>query len=218
MDHCLHAPAAHTAPQRHYLRSWTGSPQAAAADGNAAEKTPAEDAAGVNRLQAGHAVRLRARRLSVLQIAHGRVWVTLTDAGPYSRVLAGDHFLSRGDSLTLLPGQELVMESFGSGHATSARFSWGPPGVAAPAPKPGNAAHWRVGVLQPLRDLRLAMGLAGGAAGRLVRGLGQVAGAALASVATGVAMNFVAARARKDGAKGTFDAACSKASVPCRPQ
>ena len=49
-------------------------------------------------LTAGQAVTLRAKAISVLRIAHGRVWVTVTDVGAYSRygrysrVIAGDHF------------------------------------------------------------------------------------------------------------------------------
>lgn len=149
----------------------------------------------------GHAVTLRAKKLSVLRITHGRVWATLTDAGPYSRVTSGDHFLSRGESLTLLPGQSLVMESFGIGHAAPAQFSWETPGfaaVAVPAVKPSSIA-------EPLRDLRHALGLVAGASGRLVNGLAQGIVSTGSSLLGSAAMTFVASRADRTSAKALFD-------------
>ena len=125
------------------------------------------------KLGAGKAVTLRARQLSVLRITHGRVWATLSHAGPYSRVQAGDHFLSRGQSLTLLAGQELVIESFApsaSGHPATAHFHWDTPGMVASALQANG-----VGVLEPLRDLRHALGLVADACGRLVQGLAHSA-------------------------------------------
>ena len=165
-------------------------------------------------LTAGQAVTLRAKAISVLRIAHGRVWVTVTDVGPhscYGRVMAGDHFLSRGDSLTLLPGQELVMEPFGRANKTSetsAQFSWGPPGAAAANTQATATANWRGGVLQPLLDLRHASGLAARAMGRLVLGLGHAAAAEVARIANYIAMIFVAGCARDSGATSTFYTAC----------
>ena len=181
--------AARSVPKRYYLRSWTSHTPVVplAPISPAHQPSAAETAAGepgrepfglqqlVQRLEAGHAVTLRAKALSVLRIAHGRVWVTVTGVGPYSRVIAGDHFLSRGDRLTLLPGQEVVMEPFGRGEKTSVRFSWGPPGAAAAVVPIVPTAHWRGGVLQPLLDLRHAGGLAVRAMGRLVLGLGHAA-------------------------------------------
>ena len=163
-------------------------------------------------LTSGQAVTLRAKALSVLRIAHGRVWVTVTDVGVYSRVLAGDHFLSRGDSLTLLPGQELVMEPFGCGEKTSAQFSWGPPGAVA-VTQDAATANWRGGVLQPLMDLRQAAGLAARATGRLVLGLGRATAAEVVRVANYVAIIFVAGRACDAGATGTFDAECKDSAA-----
>ena len=167
-------------------------------------------------LTADKAVTLRAKAISVLRIAHGRVWVTVTDIGPYScygRVIAGDHFLSRGDSLTLLPGQELVMEPFGRGEKTSAQFSWGPPGAAAANTQAAATANWRGGVLQPLLDLRHAAGLAARAMGRLVLGLAHAAAAEVGRVANYVAMIFVAGCARYLGAGRTFDTACKDSAA-----
>ena len=170
-------------------------------------------------LTAGQAVTLHAKALSVLRIAHGRVWVTVTDGGPnsrYSRVTAGDHFLSRGDSLTLLPGQQLVMEPFGRGEKTSAQFSWGAPGAVAAVTPEVAPANWRGGVLQPLLDLRHASGLAARAMGRLFLGLGHAAAAEMARVANYIAIIFIAGYARDSGARGTFDAECKDSNAPCR--
>lgn len=145
-------------------------------------------------LKAGDAVTLRAKEVSVLRITHGRVWVTLTDVGPYSRVQGGDHFLSRGETLTLLPDQELVMESFGIGHAARAQFAWENACAAALALPVATAG--KDGVLVPLRDLRHALGLVVGASGRLVNGLAQGALAAFEGLASNFAMVFVASRSR----------------------
>ena len=167
-------------------------------------------------LTAGQAITLRAKAISVLRIAHGRVWVTVTEVGPYSRVMAGDHFLSRGDSLTLLPGLELVMEPFGRGEKTSAQFSWGPPGAVAVGMQAAATPNWRGGVLQPLMDLRHASGLAARAMGRLVLGLGHATVAEVARVANYVAMIFVAGCARNSGAGSTFDAISKGSTASCR--
>ena len=219
--------ATRAVPKRYYLRSWAGRTQVApvaparqlaVADAAAAEsaREPSDAPKFVQRLEAGHAITLRAQALSVLRIAHGRVWVTVTEVGPYSRVIAGDHFLSRGDSLTLLPGQELVMEPFGRGEKTSAQFSWGPPGAAATVLQIVPTAHWRGGVLQPLLDLRHASGLAVRAMGRLVLGLGHAAVAEVERVATYVAMIFVANGADKSRAGSTFDAISRDSGARCR--
>ena len=167
-------------------------------------------------LTAGQAVTLRAKTLSFLRIAHGRVWVTVTDVGAYSRVMAGDHFLSRGDSLTLLPGQELVMEPFGRGEKTSAQFSWGPPGAVAANTQAAATANWRGGVLQPLLDLRQAVGLAVRATGRLFHGLGHAAATEAMRVVNYIAMIFVAGYALDTGATSTFDTQCKDSAASCR--
>lgn len=167
----------------------------------APHQTNAAPASNSRALLAGKAVTLRAQQLSVLRIAQGRVWATLTDAGCYSRVLAGDHFLSQGQSLTLLPGQELVMESFNapaSSHTATAHFSWETAGVAASArqdARPGHRATG-MGVLQPLRDLRQALGLVAGACGRLVRGLAHCTVAAPFMLLNAFAIHLIALHAR----------------------
>lgn len=179
----------------------------------AAVTSLAENAAPASRqLEAGHAVKLRATQLSVLRIAHGRVWATLTGAGNHAggstRVLAGDHFLCRGDSLTLLPGQEIVIEPFGIGHADPAQFSWQDLFGAVQLQSGKSTAavsEWRTGVLQPLQDLRHAMGLVGGASARLLQGLGQSALTAAKVLFRSFAMLFVADNDRCMSAPVTFD-------------
>ena len=162
------------------------------------------------KLGAGKAVTLRAQRLSVLRITHGRVWVTLSDAGPYSRVLAGDHFLSRGQSLTLLPGQELVMESFESStssHKATAHFSWETPGVAASALQDAQLAHRAIhaNVRQPLRDVRRGLGLVVGACGRLVQWLAHGTATVPLRLLNAFDIFFVANRAGTSCPESSFD-------------
>jgi hypothetical protein len=221
-------PVARPVPQRHYLRDWTSQRSAmparrrfiaeahAGEQGDQQTGESSDSLCMVQRLPAGQAVKLRARKLSILRIAHGRVWVTVTEVGPYSRVIAGDHFLSRGDSLTLLAGQELVMEPFGRGEMTSAQFSWGPPGAGAPITQLAATPNWRGGVMQPLLDLRHAGGLAARAMGRLLLGLGHAFVAEVERVGNYVAMIFVADDASRSGAGGTFDAARRDSGAPCK--
>jgi Protein of unknown function (DUF2917) len=216
-------PSVRPLPKRHYLRGWANQESARVAQREFIAEAPARDQSSersdslrvIQRLPAGQAVKLRANKLSVLRIAHGRVWVTLSEVGPYSRVIAGDHFLSRGDSLTLLPGQELVMEPFGRGEKKSAQFSWGPPGAAV-VTHVAAVPNWRGGVMQPLLDLRHAGGLAARAMGRLVLGLGNAAVAEVERIATYIAMIFVADSAGKSSAGSAFDAASRDASASCR--
>lgn len=127
-----------------------------------------EGLAGCWKLGAGRALSLQARHAGVLRIAHGRVWATLDNPEQNSTQRAGDHFLSRGDSLFLQSGESLVMESFGIGHASSAYFSW-----------------------EPARAVRREpVSRAGGL------GLVRMMGRAVTRVATAFAISFVAARAR----------------------
>jgi Protein of unknown function (DUF2917) len=233
MDHLndhLNAPALTTGnanqlvPKRHYLRGWANQASAVSARRQFIAEAPAGEPASerpdplrvIQRLPAGQAVKLRARKLSVLRIAHGRVWVTVTEVGPYSRVIAGDHFLSRGDSLTLLPGQELVMEPFNRGETTAAQFSWGPPGAAATVTLLTAVPNWRGGVMQPLHDLRHATGLAVAAMGRLVLGVGHAFVAEVERVGNYIAMIFVADGAGKSRAGSTFNAATRDSGAPCK--
>lgn len=162
--------------------------------------------AGFWKLGAGRALTLHAAQAGVLRIAHGRVWATFDSASQDAEVRAGDHFLSRGECLTLKAGESLVIESFSAGHAASAYFSWEPTVAgcltAVPAAEP---AGWRAGVLQPLSDLRTASGLAAGALARLARGLVLGVAAAAQALLTPLAMIFLTARARPMAAGHDFD-------------
>lgn len=132
------------------------------------------------KLGAGQALALRARRDGVLYVTHGRVWATFDHADARPSTRAGDHFLSRGDSLTLHPGESLVMEPLGQGHQPSAYLSWEP----APASRSASAA--------PASGHGL-LGAASRAANRL---------------ATAFAITFIAARARGTRAESTFVPQC----------
>jgi|GEM_PF-780864 len=162
--------------------------------------------AGFWKLGAGRALTLHATQAGVLRIAHGRVWATFDSASQDAEVRAGDHFLSRGESLTLKAGESLVIESFSAGHAASAYFSWEPVAACAAVRQPAaEPAGWRAGVLQPLSDLRAAFGLAAGALGRLARGLVLGAAAGFEALLTPLAMVFLTARARPMAAGHDFD-------------
>lgn len=195
MDHAI---AHHSGD--HYL------PQATDAAAARAEGLP-----GCWKLGAGRALTLHARQAGVLRIAHGRVWVTFNNADDL-RVRAGDYFLSRGESLSLLPGESLVMESFSIGYTPSAYFSWEP----AQAARTEAASH--ANVAQPLRDLRLASGLATRAVGRLGRALAsgalRLVVRAAEPLATGVAISFVASRARCTAPERSFQAQACDHCVP----
>ena len=142
------------------------------------------------------------------------VWATFNKAGQDLRVRAGDHFLSRGESLSLSAGEAVVMESYGVGHASSAYFSWEPAAAASAVPT-SRPTGWRAGVVQPLLDLRLALGLAAGAVGRLARGLAGGVVAAADVVLSGFAIVFVATRARCDLAERAFKAQSSDKRAHC---
>lgn len=153
-----------TLPTQHDLQSFAG----------------ADAVSGCWKLGDGRALTLRPSQPGVLRIAHGRVWITFDNAQRDDGVRGGDHFLGAGDVLHLLPGQVLVMESW-SAAAHAAYFSWDPlpaqAGVSiAPRRSPvlARSPEWRGGVVQPWRDLRMALVLAGAASVRLMAGLAGV--------------------------------------------
>jgi hypothetical protein len=174
---------------------------------------PAPTLSGYCKLEAGRALTLHARQAGVLRITRGRVWLTFDITEKNAGARTGDHFLSRGESLQLAAGEAVVMESYGLGHVPSAYYSWEEAAASHPVAlsRSAGSAGWRAGVLQPLADLRLALGLALGALGRLARGLaaGVVAGL------TGFATIFVAARARGDWAERAFNAQSSDTRAHC---
>ena len=149
----------------------------------------ADKVAGCWTLAEGRALTLRARSVGVLRIAHGEVWVTFDNAQRDDGVRGGDHFLGAGDTLHLLPGQTLVMESLKAEAHSAVYFSWDrwpatAGGVIASRRSPVffRSPAWRTGVLQPLSDLRAAFVLAGAASVRLLNGLAGALGAALLAV------------------------------------
>lgn len=148
-------------------------------------------AAGCWKLAHGKALSLRPRTRSVLQIAQGQVWLTLSGSLADRPGVAADHVLRAGQQLTVAPGQHVVMEPWDpSGQAGAVAFRWD--GVAAVAAQPlglatrGWKCDWECGVVLPLRDLARALGHGGravgaalvdvtGAGGRLAAGLARFA-------------------------------------------
>jgi hypothetical protein len=161
---------------------------------------------GCWKLGQGQALTLRPVRPGVLQITHGRVWITFDHACHDDGVRGGDHVLEAGDSLKLLPGQALVMELWARAQQRAVYFSWDPlppsTGVnlsTRPATLFAGTAPWRAGVLEPLRDLGGALALAGAALARLAAGLVAVPACALLSLAPHFAPSAPAARKRLPG-------------------
>lgn len=119
---------------------------------------------GTWKLGAGKAITLRPQEEGALRVAHGCVWATFD--GPHDGPAndAGDHVVGSGHRMRLRAHQRLVIQAWDA--RRPAYFSW------EPAPR---AAHGRrvslAGVLQPLADLRAALGLAAGAVARLAAGL-----------------------------------------------
>jgi hypothetical protein len=143
---------------------------------------------GTWKLAAGRAITLEPREAGTVKVAHGQLWATYD--GPHSGPLndLGDHVVGVGELLRLRPGQRLVLEPLNGGHP--AYFSWDPLPLRAVAPSLAI-------LVQPLADLRLALALGAGAAGRLVAGLG------------GLAWDLVAGRGRETLADCAFNARSS---------
>lgn len=128
---------------------------------------------GTWKLGAGRAVTLHPREDAILRIAHGRVWVTFDAPQRGFGNELGDYFLSAGEQITVQAGQRAVIEPYGPKGEGAAYFSWD--ALPAAVRNPVRAvSRWQLAVVQPLVDLRLALGLAGGAVARLGLGLGGV--------------------------------------------
>lgn len=157
-------------------------------------------AAGCWKLTPGRALSLHPHERSVLEIAQGRVWLTLSGTLPSHQptdmpadLLLGvaDHLLQAGDRLDIPAGQHVVMEAWSPSGVPGEEVAFHWHGVPAPVPAQGQraqrpGAEWECGVVQPLRDLVQALaqggravGLAGaqalGAGGRLVLGIARFA-------------------------------------------
>jgi hypothetical protein len=137
---------------------------------------------GTWKLAAGRAITLQPREAGVLRVAYGQMWATYD--GPHQGPLndLGDHVIGTGGQLRLRAGQRLVVEAWDG--QSPAYFSWDPLAAPVRAGAPRLAQ-----VVQPLSDLRLALALGAGAAGRLVAGL------------AGLAWDLLAGRGRTFGAE-----------------
>ena len=123
--------------------------------------------AGAWRLHPGHAMSLDPKEISVLHVQRGQVWVTLGTPGSPSPQDAGDRFLQAGESLVVLAGARLVMEPLVPHGATEpVCFDWSE--ARAPAV---SADRFGREVLAPMRELAGALGLAGTALARVLRGV-----------------------------------------------
>lgn len=168
---------------------------------------------GYCKLDKGRSVNLRAREASVLRITRGRVWLTFNPAQKAPSARLGDHFLSRGESISLAAGEAVVMESYGPADAPSAYFSW--EALAASSAGENLAFSGRAGLLLPLQDLRLALGLTAAALGRLARGLAVGVVAGVMAVAVNFATIFVAKRDRDDSTRQALKPQSADNCVDC---
>lgn len=132
------------------------------------QASPATALPGTWKLARGRAITLRPTTNGILRIAHGRVWATVEGPHGVSPADSGDHVLEVGRSMWVRAGQAVVIEAWNQRGASY--FSWDP--VFAPVAAPAAQRQPSLAVvLQPLADLRQAMGLAGGALARLATGV-----------------------------------------------
>jgi hypothetical protein len=132
-------------------------------------------------LAANRALSLHPVQASVLHIAQGRVWATLGEGVQPRDAGYGDCFLDAGDALEVQAGQRVVFESMDT--VNPVYFSFSPSNMPLAgvnvsssaiylgANETGSASQPLGDVAQPWRDLRLALGLASSALGRLALGL-----------------------------------------------
>ena len=118
-------------------------------------------------LEARRAMSLRPCVPSRLRITQGRAWITLGQAPRGAGNASGDLVLTAGESVWVPAGARVVMEPWQSG-AEPLRFDW----CAEPEARSREQAE-RFGreVVTPSRELGVALGQAGFALARLVRGL-----------------------------------------------
>ena len=126
---------------------------------------------GTWKLARGRAITLNPASDGILRVAHGRLWATVE--GPHGSTPddSGDHVLQVGRSMFVKRGQRLVLEAWNS--AGPSWFAWDPVFACAPVAQ-GRRINVSL-VVQPLADLRLALGLALRAIGQLGVGLGRIA-------------------------------------------
>lgn len=145
---------------------------AASTPAHTLQSAPAAPLPGTWKLARGRAVTLRPETDGILRVAHGRVWATID--GPHGGTPSdsGDHVLEVGRSMYVRAGQRVVIETWSA--QTASYFAWDPVLATVPqraAPPRLNSAV----VLQPLADLRMAVGLGLRALGQLANGLARLA-------------------------------------------
>lgn len=108
------------------------------------------------RLESGRALTLQPRDDGELRVSQGRIWATLDGphAGPAN--FAGDLVLKAGERLVLRPGQRVVIESWDPVAQGPAFFVWNTQLARLPV-SAHSGSRWQVAVVQPWRDLRLAL-------------------------------------------------------------
>ncbi len=142
-------------------------------------------AAGCWKLASGRALSLRPRQRSVLEIAHGRAWVTVGNGArrwhwPWparsTSTRSTDVVLHAGERLAIDAGRHVVVEVWcmadPAAHATDAlAFRWDVAPAAARADsvlERDAHAEWESAVRQPLQDLLHAVAQGGRAVGTAV--------------------------------------------------
>jgi hypothetical protein len=122
------------------------------------------------RLDARRAMTLRPHVASRLQITQGQAWVTLGVPHQGAGNESGDHMLGAGDSLFVPAGARLVMEPWQSAGAGAGpvRFDWCAEPEVQATERPGRFGRE---VVTPSRELAVALGQAGWAFLRLLRGV-----------------------------------------------
>ena len=120
------------------------------------------------RLDARRAMTLRPHVPSRLQITQGRAWVTLGLPHEGAGNESGDHMLAAGESLFVPAGVRLVMEPWQPVSDCPVRFDWSAEPSAHGVEQPDRFGRE---VAAPSRELAVALGQAGGAFVRLVRGV-----------------------------------------------
>lgn len=120
------------------------------------------------RLDARRAMTLRPHVPSRLRITQGQAWVTLGLPHRGAGNESGDHVLAAGESLVVPAGARLVMEPWQPANAGPVRFDWSAEPEVQRAERPGRFARE---VVMPSRELVVALGQAGWALLRLLRGV-----------------------------------------------
>jgi hypothetical protein len=122
--------------------------------------------AGAWMLAARKAMSLRPREQGVLEVKHGKVWITVE--GPHGGIPGdtGDHVLAAGERITVQAHRHVVIEAWKDRDVC---FDWVPLPQAASA-----QAGAREALIEPLRELRQAAGLAAHACGQLAGGLARL--------------------------------------------